>query len=1070
MKQLLLALGIMLIAAAIPAFVFSQTNSDTLSKTAVSKKTITGVVVDDKGEPLPNANITVKGTSQKALTRDDGTFKITVPDTAVLRFTHVGLATQEQSVKGQDFLRIEMKSANSNLTDVIVVGYGTQKRANVLGSVSTFNPKDVQDMPVANMSTALKNVVPGVGISQTAGKPGATTNINIRGATTFAAAGTTGPLFVIDGFVQTYTTSGGVDATGKTAFDNLDPTQIESITFLKDASATIYGARGANGVVLVTTKKGKAGKPRLSYSGSYSTEDAAKLPEMLSGYDQALLLNNWVQNYSPNNVVASEVYTPDELNYLKSHNYNWFRQTWQPAHVQRHTINVSGGSDKLTFFAGANYYDETGNLRDLYATKYGLRLGMTAKIVEGLTAVVTTSADNSIANRPTPKGTSASDQADQMNVTVGTLLRVPGWVPMYLNGQPVYYSPINWHPFELQNSGTYAKSKLQNFAVNASLEYKVPKIEGLSFRVQYGRNQVNTFGKQYYSSYNTYDFVQSGSHTNFSSGTNKATGTQNVMYTNNVNAVKVIKNGNSLQESYDGSQNWQMTESVGYARKFGKHDFSIILLSEQMQTTGDNLTSSKEVQVIPGIDQFYGYSSDNTSNNITVTGLTSSTGRVSYMGRLNYSYKDRYLLEAAFRDDASPNFPTNSQWGFFPSVAVGWKLSEEDFFKDHVHFVNDLKIRFNVGLTGNDATSAFGWKTRYTGANGMLFGSSLTNGLSNANIPNSEITWEKALYKDLGIDGTLANRKINFTVDFYHRHQYDMLETPNTTVPNTFGGTFADRNHGILNSWGFESSIGYNGNIGRNFNFFASMNFSITFNKVIQKYYSPGTDTGWKNPIGVRADRGIGGYVATGIVRSQADVDSWYKAHPGWTINGDSLRAGDLNFKDINGDGKITDVDQTRIANRSSNIFGMGFNLGCSWKGFRLSTNISLGVGGSLVWKKADIAPPTKDASALTIWKNSWTAANPNAALPAIYAPLANEASSFWLRSATYMRVNNLQLSYNLPASITTRYKLPECRFYITGMNLWSIINPTPYKDPDSNQVSDYPILRTWTFGVNLNL
>lgn len=1068
MKQFLLAMGTALLIV-VPATSYPQQKDDPAKETTQTK-TIRGQVTDNKGAPLGDVSVHAKGTTKRAVTAPDGRFSITIPvQTAVLEFSHVAMEHQEVNIAGKTELRIQLKENNSNLTDVIVVGYGTQRKANVLGSVSTFNPKEVEDLPVANLSTALKNVVPGVSVNQTAGKPGATTNLNIRNATTFVGAGgNTSPLFVIDGLVETYTTSGGVDVSGKTAFDNLDPSQIESITFLKDAAATIYGARGANGVVLVTTKRGKAGKPRLSYSGSYATEDASKMPQMLSGYDQALLLNNWVTNYRPGNVVSTEVYTPEELAYLKTHNYNWLDQAWESAHLQRHTLNISGGSDKLTFFVGGNYYDETGNLRDLYATKYGLRLGMNAKIVKGLTADITMGTDNTTLNRPSPKGVTA--QADAMSETVGGLMHVPGWVPMYLDGKPVYYANLGWHPYELQNSGSYAKSKSQGLTVNATLEYKVPKIEGLSFRVQYGRNTRNNFGKEYYVSYNLYDFQQTGVHTNTGPGTNKPTGTQNVVYTNNVNAIRTIKNGNSLFESYDGSANWQLNEAVSYARKFGKHDVSIILLAEQSQTTGDNLRTNVEGQVIPGTDQYYGFSTDNTTNNASITGLTSSTGRVSYMGRFNYGFKDRYLLEAAFRRDASPNFPVNSQWGFFPSVAVGWKISEENFFKNNISFVNDLKIRFNVGLTGNDATSAFAWKNRYTSANGMLFGSSLSNGLNNAVIPNTQITWEKALYKDLGIDGNFWNRRFNFALDFYHRHQYDMLETPNTTVPNTFGGSIANQNHGVLNSWGMEAMLGYNGSAGRDFKYFINVNFSITNNKVISKYYNANTDTGWKKPVGVRADRGIEGYKATGIVRTQQEVDAWYKTHPGWTINGDSLRPGYLNFEDINGDGKITDVDQTRIADRSSSLFGMGFNLGCSWKGFRVSTNISLSVGGYTTWRKADVAPPTKDVSALVMWRDSWTAANPNAALPAIYAPYVSETSSFWLRNATAMRVNNLQFSYSLPGTLTGKWKIPECRVFITGNNLWAIINPTPYKDPASNTASDYPILRTWTFGLNLNL
>jgi hypothetical protein len=300
-----------------------------------------------------------------------------------------------------------------------------------------------------------------------------------------------------------------------------------------------------------------------------------------------------------------------------------------------------------------------------------------------------------------------------------------------------------------------------------------------------------------------------------------------------------------------------------------------------------------------------------------------------------------------------------------------------------------------------------------------------------------------------------------------------MLDAPSVSVPNTFGGTIANVNYGILNSWGDEFQIGYNGRINKDWSVFGTVNFGFSIagnNKVIREYYSAGTDTGYLYPIGERTDRGITGYKSTGIVRSQADVNAWYAKHPGWLINSDSLRPGDLNFQDINGDGIIDSRDQTQIAKRTNNIIGIGYILGAQWRGLRLSTNIAMSVGGTRALSKVDITPPTKDFAGRDMWRGSYTAYNTNASLPAIYAPLVNQASTFWLRSSTYLYVNNLQLSYSLPKSFLGRYKIPDARLYLTGMNLWSIINPTPYRDPRSGEITDYPILRTWTFGLNVNL
>jgi TonB-linked SusC/RagA family outer membrane protein len=1070
MKLILLALGAML-CIALPALSYAQTNNLASVKSGISK-TVKGFVRDDKGVPVDQAVIHAKGTARKILTRADGSFSLEMPDTtATLTVSHVNMNYQEVNITGKTTVEIQLQAMNNSLNDVIVVGYGTQKKVNTLGSVATLKAAEIEDLPVANLTLALRNKIPGVSISETSGKPGAAVNINVRQATSFASS-TTGPLFVIDGLVE----MNKDDPTGKVAFDNLDASQIESFTFLKDAAATIYGARGANGVVLVTTKRGRPGKPRITYTGSYGVSSQAKKIEMLNAYDHAVLLNQGSVSI-PGSISTANIYTPAELNYLKTHNYNWFDETWQNSHLQRHTMGVSGGSDKITYYAGANYYDETGNLRDLYAKKYGLRLGTNAKITENLSADISVSMDNNNLNRPAPKGTTTTEQSEQLNATVGSLIRMPQWIPMYINGLPVYSTIPNWHPFELQNSGAYAINKSQGVSLNASLQYRVPQIEGLTLRVQYGRNTRSDFGKQYYPSYQLYDFVRQGP---------AGRSTQNVIFTNIVTpgtGVKAIKNGNSLQEGSDMSLNWQLNESINYSRTFGNHSISAMVAAEQNQTTGDSYSSYKEGQVIPRVDQFWGFSNDVNVNNATITGQSASGGRVSLLGRLNYSFMDRYLFEFVFRRDASPNFAPANQYGFFPSVGLGWKLSQEAFMS-HVRFVNNLKVRLNVGLTGNDNVGAFRWKERFTPTTGALFGNTpgRTTGLNNSDIPNPNITWEKALYKNLGVDATLWNNKFDVTVEFYHRHTSDMLESPSATMPNTFGIPIAQVNHGAMNAWGLETSISYNGKIGKDFTYSIGLNKNWSDNRVIDRYYNVNTDTGWKNPIGVRTDRGIEGYVADGILRTQAEVDDWYKKNPsanGKNYFGDSMRVGYLAYKDITGDGMVNENDQTRIVDngRTFNVLRYflptgGFNISMGYKGLKLSINFTANFASDskTYWRKNDLTPPSKDQSALAIWKDSWTAQNPNAKYPAYYSPLVNNTSTFWVVNASSITVNNMSLSYMVPKSFTQRLKIPDMRAYVTGNNLWNIVNPSPYKDSRSNDITDYPILRSWTFGLNVSL
>lgn len=1044
-------------------------------------KAITGKVYgEDDGLELIGASITLKGGKAATLTNDEGKFTISVPQNQdfILIVSYLGYNTKEVAVKStakEIFVRLSPDA--KMLGEVTVnVGYAQVKRANVLGSVVTVKGSEIEDLPVANLATALIGLVPGVGISQSSGKPGSTTNLRIRNPVSFSSTangGSVDPLYIIDGFQLT-----------KEDFDNLDASQVESITFLKDAAASIYGSRGANGVVLVTTKKGKSGKPKINYTSNYGLSAAIRFPEMLSSFDHATLLNNKFDSYAVgglNLMNPAQYYTAEELEYLKTHSYNRVDELWKSSHLNRQTINISGGSDKITFFGGANYYSEDGNLSDLYAKKYGLRFGSTAKITEDLSASISLSTDNSQMNRPAPKGplgNNVTEQGDQLNGTMSSLLLTPSWVPLTYNGLAVG-SPSVWSPLELQNSGSYSRSRSQGITMNASLDYKFPQIKGLTARVQYGRSTRNTYGKEYYVPYNLNDFVLSGNHgTQPAGGTgpvpfkywsNYSLITQNVMFTD-ASTPKLIQNGNFISQSHSSGSNYQLNESLSFARTFKKHEINIFVAAEQSEASGEDFKIVQPNVQVYGIDELYAFSADRSLS--TISGNSNESGRMSYLGRLNYNFNNRYLLESTFRADASPNFPPSTRWGYFPSVALGWVVSEEEFFKNHVPFINNLKFRYQIGLTGNDNTSNYQYKESYDVAQGYLFGSALAGGLAlrgNRTSPNPNISWEKALYKNFGIDGNMFNSKINFGLDIYNRLNSDMLNTPTSTLPTTSGAVVSDMNYGKLKSWGTEASIGYNGNVGKKFKYNLTTNFGWSDNKVLQKFYGT-ADTAYRYPIGRRTDSGIEGYVSTGMIRTAADLKAFNDANPGYKVSGDTLRLGYMTFKDINGDGIITDADKTRLVTRSGNKFGVGFIIGASYGDFKLSTNISCSLGGKVEYDKTARTPPNESTGALAIWKDSWTPNNPNARYPAINSKLSTEVFDLWIVNATTMRVNNMTLSYSLPLALSEKLHIPQFRAYITGTNMWDIINHRPYKYSANNVAVDYPSLRTYTFALNITL
>lgn len=1013
---------------------------------------VTGIVRDETSTALPGVNVIVKGTTIGTTTDGDGRYILDANEGSdILVFSFIGYKTEEIPIGNRTIIDMTLLPDVQTLNEVVVVGYGEQKKGNVLGSVAEVKVEEIQDFPVASLANILVNKAPGVSVSTASGKPGAYTKISIRNPVPFAQIGgdPTDPLFVVDGFIVP-----------RENFDALDATQVESITFLKDAAATIYGAQGANGVVLVTTKRGKPGKAKISYTGSYAISEATKFSDVLNGYEYAKYLNDyWATKnvQEPINPFTGYLYSDDELEYLKTHRFNWLGDTWQNSHLQRHTITVSGGNEKVTYFGGGSFYDETGNLRDLYIKKYNIRFGIDAKITDHLNFNVTLSADNSITNRPAPKG--ITDQSETLSGTIGALMLTPGWIPMYIDDKAVYNSNINWHPYELQNSGSYAKNESQGATLNAALEYKVPKIEGLSIKMQYALSRRNDFGKEYYASYDTYDFVRQGTHNS---------NVPNVIFTNDVLSVKSIKNGNFLSESFNSVWQYQFNQFINYQRTFGEHEVKVMLAAEEKENFGDSFKSTREGQDIPTLDQLFAYTTDRSKWDTYGSGVEGS--RLAYFGRVNYAYKNRYLLEGIFRADAAPNFPPETQWGYFPSVAVGWKISEENFF--HVTWVDNLKIRFQVGLTGNNTTQdKFPWKIRYTPTTGALYGTTFTNGLNDSAIPNPNISWEKSLYRNVGIDGTIFNGRFNFTLDFYHRHEYDKFDSPTNTVPTTFGAVIQPINYGILNSWGFEGGLQYNGSVNE-FKYSVGVNMGTTDNKVIRRYVQKSYEGTWRDPNGRRTDEGIEAYQQIGIVRSQEELDAFLAEHPGYKISGKEPQIGWMLFKDINDDGVVDGNDKVRVIDRANPRFGLGFNLGASYKGFRLSANISYSIGGYHVYEKGARTPPDLKgkATGLALWNDAWSVNNIDGKYPFPGANLVNDVYDLWIVKGSTMTVNNMSLSYSLPNDLSTKYGIPALKVFITGTNLWDIINPLPYKYSGTNLSTDYPALRTFTLGLNLQL
>ena len=1002
---------------------------------------VTGTVSDAFG-PVVGANVVQKGTTNGTTTDMEGNFSIEIPANSVLYVSFIGYIPQEITVKNQSAVNILLKEDTQALEEVVVVGYGIQKKVNLTGSVSSVSAEDIQDTPASNLSNALVGKIAGVLLTQSGGKPGASADMTVRAKGTW---NDTEPLYVIDGIIR-----------DKFAFDGLDASEVENLSVLKDgASAAIYGARAANGVVLVTTKKGKMGKPVISYTGSIGLSDATKIPETQNAYNQALFINHNrdVENIDPTDL---SYYTDDELEYFKKNNYNWLDDAWKQPLVTRHSLNVSGGNERVRYFIGGNYYYETGSFDNLSFKKYNLRSNVEANITKDLIATLNLNTD--IRNDHKPYWRYDYD-SDTMSDLYKALLFRTGMVPPYMNGLPMG-SFVEWHPLEILSGKTgYNRKKYSNYESNISLQYNVPFIKGLSFKLLFSKYNRHTFIKQFNRPYSLYEFKMTGGH--------------NHIVTDVVDFVKVRNDGDFLEEKYDTQDSYQLNGYITYANKFGKHDVGALFVYEQAEGTVDWFNGRRNYFISSAVDQLFAGSSD--SKNSTVNGKGEETGRISYIGRLNYGYDDKYLVEASFRYDGSVNFAPKKRWGFFPSVSLAWRVSEEKFFKDNIRFIDYLKLRTSVGLLGNDrivlsdnSVSGWQWMQRYNLVNGAYFGS-LSSGVAADVIPNVDITWEKSLTYNWGLDAAVLNNKLTFNMDAFYRHTYDILGDRAASIPATFGAKMPSENYAVIDAKGFEIELGYNDKIGEDFKYYLKGNLGYAVNKVITKDEAENLPH-YKSEIGYSTDRRMG-YIATGILRTQADLDA---LPAGYTIFGQKPELGMLNYRDLRGansdepDGIIDENDQDWIINHTTPPLNYGISFGGSWKGISLDIFLQ-GVAGNDIMIDMRGSQARPQETNFDFWTDHWTPENVDAAFPRASRNAASDESTFWVRDGSFMRLKNINLSYALSKPVLSRLGIAQLKFFLTGNNLCLLQNKLKYYDPENSSIRAYPLMKSYSFGVNLS-
>jgi TonB-linked SusC/RagA family outer membrane protein len=1013
--------------------------------------------ISDANGPLAGATVKVDGSNKAVTTDADGNFTISAPENGTLIFSYAGYKEQRVAVKNQTIINITLVAQTLSMDEVIITGYRAQARGSVLGSVSTVKSSEFSNTPVDNLSNALAGRLSGATISQSAGTPGQESNIRVRSVGTF---NNSNPLYVIDGIVS-----------DKFAFDGLAPTDVESISILKDgASAAIYGSRAANGVILVTTKRGKEGVAKLNYSGLYGIQTPTKEPQTLSAYEHAKAINDQLRyiNVAPTD---SRYYTADELDYFKDHSWNWVKEMWvNPVNTQ-HTLDVSGGARNVKYFLGGSYNYNTGSFNNIDFGKHKLR----GKIYDTITNNLKASLDVNAAERNT-NGPSWDINNWRMEDLYKALMFRPKMVPPYVNGLPVG-NWVEWHPGVVLDPGQsgYNKRKWQELNATVALNYTVPFVKGLTAKTSINRYTRNAYNKQFNLPYNMTQFNTTGAN-------NHIVGDQ-VVAPKPRTAVEFLNTQNEKIERY------QFNAQLNFKRSFGDHNIDALVVYEQAQEDTTITIARRDDFISSTIDQFIGGSTVNS----TAGGREAQTARISYVGLISYNYAQKYFIESAFRYDGSTIFAPENRWGFFPSVSAGWSISSEPFFAP-VNFINDLKLRASVGLLGNDQVASFQWQQLYNIGYGAIFNNA-TFGLDPGVYPNPGITWEKSLNYNAGFDARFLNNQISLKLDVFYRHSYDILGSRQLSLPSTLGATLPDENYQQVDSRGFEIELGYNGNIGSGnnaINYYAKGNFGYATSKIVQVDEAQNIrpfQSALGRPVGLQANGTtinkngnyeqdmLFGYVADGILRTQEDIDA---LPAGYMILGNKPQLGMLNYKDIRGpnddkpDGRITSDDRVFLAKYSIPPMNFGFSFGGAWKSLSIDVLLQ-GVAGAkamLPTAGRDIQARAEESS-FSYWADSWTPDNPNGKYPGWRQTgfrTRYDPSSFWLVDNSFVRLKNVSVSYGLPSKLTNRAGIKSARVFFTGTNLLMIYSGNKLYDPEMNNILSYPMMKAYSFGLNIGL
>lgn len=1029
-----------------------------LAQTATTKtKTVTGVVTDGKGQPLTGVNIMVKGATSGTASDQDGKYAISAPDTSTLVFTYIGTAAKEVAVNGQTTINVTMEGADNTLSDVVVVGYGTQKKVNVIGSVVTLSTKDIIASPVSNVSNALAGRLPGAVVQQGNGEPGKdAASITIRG---MATLGNNTPLVVIDGIL-------GRD------MNSLNPNDIESISILKDASAAIYGARAANGVILITTKKGKDGAPlTVNYSFFQGFLSPTELPKMADAASYASMIRE-VQTYAGTDETNMSFSEADIEKYKSgaypwTHpNTDWFKAALSDySQTQNHNVNLSGSSKAVNYFVSFGTQHDGGIFKDGATNfkRYNLKATVNAKLNDYLT--IGLDINGSQENREYP----STNANFNFEGAVKSLPTSPAFYPNGLPGPDIAYGQNPTVSSTSQTGFDDSKRYRANTIFSASL--KIPHVDGLVLSSYYAYD-INLGQEKLFQKPWTLYSLDVPAYLN-AGNTGVEDGSAFLIPTSKGPSEPNLRN------FYDDAYTKTFNIKADYTKQFGDHNISAFVAFENSEFEGKGINAYRRYFISDQLPYLFMGGNAEKDNSEFV----SNDARVNYFGRISYNYKEKYLLQFSMRRDGSLRFSEESgRWGSFPAVLAGWNISKEKFWQDNIQFINNFKLRASWGQLGNDNVTPYQYLSLYSASNGYVLGNrSYAAGLSQVGAQNANITWEVANMYNAGFEASMLKSKITLNADFFYQRRNNILVKRNASVPTYTGLQLPDENIGIVDNKGVEIVLGYADAVG-DFAYSFSGNFAFARNKVIE-YDEPATQVAWQKLTGHPQGTELL-YKSIGIYNDQAEIDK--------TPHVDGARPGDIIIEDYDGDGEITSNDQILFPKTVNPEITFGFNFNLKYKNWTLSGLVQ-GAGNAMRRVSLDLQGFAGNYFAYDA-DGRWTPDNINATKPRAF----DRTDAYWRSSyltdysyqnAAYARMKNVKLSYNIPEKIKNAIRLKDAQVYVSGQNLFLLYNGNKILDPEVGGIRtltgsaaagvtdpattgalNYPIMKIYTVGVRITL